>query len=86
LSDTEPFTIVVIAPPQFTQPAVVGQRLTLAWQTTRGHTYRVEFKNDLNDPTWTPLSGDVTADSGSISVNLDINSAQERFYRILPVN
>ena len=86
LSDTETITIVVIAPPQFTQTALAGQQLTVAWQTIPGHTYRVEFKNDLNDPSWMPLSGDMTAGSGSMSVNLDITGAPGRFYRILLVN
>jgi hypothetical protein len=86
LSDSETITIVVLAPPQFTQTAVTGQQLTLAWRTTPGHAYRIEFKNDLNDPSWTPLSGDMTAGGASMSVNLDIAGAPERFYRILLVN
>jgi len=86
MSDSGTITIDVIAPPQFTQAALAGQQLTLAWQTTHGHAYRVEFKNDLNDPSWTPLSGDMTAGGGSMSVKLDITGAPERFYRILLVN
>jgi len=86
MSDTDMITILVMAPPQFTQPALAGQQLTLAWQTTPGHTYRVEFKSHLNDPSWTPLSGDMSAGSGSMSVNLDITGAPERYYRILLVN
>jgi hypothetical protein len=86
MSDSETITIVVIASPQFMQTALNGQQLMVAWQTTAGHTYRVEFKNDLNDPFWTPLSGDMTAGSGSMSVNLDITGAPDRFYRIRLVN
>ena len=86
MSDSGTITIDVIAPSQFTQAALAGQQLTLAWQTTHGHAYRVEFKNDLNDPSWTPLSGDMTAGGGSMSVKLDITGAPERFYRILLVN
>jgi hypothetical protein len=86
LSDAETFTIVVIAPPQLTQPTLAGQQLTLVWQTTPGHTYRVQFKNDLNDPAWTPLSADMIAGGVSMSINVDITGAPERFYRILLVN
>ena len=86
LSDRETITIVIIAPPQFTQPSLSGQQVTLTWQTTPGHTYRVELKNDLNDSSWTPLSGDMTAAGVSMSVSLDITGAPERFYRILMIN
>src|SRR6185503_4196128 len=86
LSDSESISIVVIAPPLFYPPVLNGQQLTIAWQTTPGHTYRVEFKNDLGDSSWTPLSAEMTAGSGSMSINLDITSAPERFYRILLVN
>ena len=60
--------------------------MTLTWQTTPGHTYRVELKNDLNDSSWTPLSGDMTAAGVSMSVSLDITGAPERFYRVLLIN
>ncbi|PYK96206.1 MAG: hypothetical protein DME19_20485 [Verrucomicrobia bacterium] len=86
LSDTETFTIFVIAPPQFTQTTLNGQQLTLAWQTAPGHTYRVEFKNDLNATAWTPLSGDMTAGGASLTANIDVTGAPQQFYRILLVN
>ena len=86
LSDSETITIVVIAPPQFTQTALNGGQLALTWQTTPGHSYRIEFKADLNDSSWTPLSNDMTAGGRTLSVNLDITSAPAGFYRVLLVN
>jgi len=86
LNDSESITIVVIAPPLFYPPVLNGEQLTLSWQTTPGHTYRVEFSNDLGGSSWTPLSADMTADSSSMSIHLDITGAPERFYRILLVN
>src|SRR5262245_55544085 len=86
LSDAETISIVVIAPPQFTQIALNGGQLTLTWQTTPGHTYRLEFNADLNDSSWTPLSNDLTASGVTLSVTLDISGTPDGFFRVLLVN
>jgi hypothetical protein len=86
LSDTETFSIFVIAPPQITQTTLNGQLFVFVWQTTAGHTYRIEFKNDLNDSSWTPLSADTVANGSSLSATIDVTGAPQRFYRILLVN
>jgi len=86
LSDAETFTIFVIAPPQITQTTLSGQSFTFVWLTTPGHTYRVEFKDDLNAASWTPLTTDMIANNGSLSAIVDVTGATQRFYRILLVN
>ncbi len=86
LSDSETFTIFVIAQPQFTQTTLNGQQLTLAWWTTPGHTYRIELKNNLSDASWAPFSSDMIATGGNLSVHIDVTGALQRFYRILLVN
>ena len=73
-------------PPQLSQVMLSGPLLTLGWQTVPGHTYRVEYKNDLRDLAWTPLGSDMPASSGSLSVSTDVTGAPRRFYRILLVH
>lgn len=55
--------------------------VVIRWASEAGRTYRVQFKNDLNDTTWNDL-GLVTA-TGTTSEKLDAISTQvTRFYRI----
>jgi hypothetical protein len=58
-----------------------GNTFKLTFQTSPGHTYRVEYKLDLTDSTWTPLGADQFATTNTISIT-DAASAAQRFYRI----
>jgi hypothetical protein len=57
---------------------------SLSWSSEPARIYRVQFKNDLNEVSWTDLPGDVTA-SGSTSTKLDssLGANMQRFYRVL---
>ncbi|HZO84417.1 MAG TPA: hypothetical protein VFC26_04345, partial [Verrucomicrobiae bacterium] len=58
--------------------------VTLTWTAQSGSIYRVEYKNDLSDSTWTPLPGDVIAVSDTAStVDTTIAPVAQRFYRIV---
>jgi hypothetical protein len=58
--------------------------VTLTWTAQSGSIYRVEYKNDLSDSTWTPLPGDVIAVSETAStVDTTIAPVAQRFYRIV---
>jgi hypothetical protein len=59
-----------------------GDVFRLTWSATAGRTYRVQFKNNLDDAEWLDLSGDVTA-SGSTAARTDAISGGRRFYRIV---
>jgi Tol biopolymer transport system component len=60
-----------------------NQTLTLTWPSVVGVGYQVQYKNDLNDPEWLPLSGTATV-VGSQGSIIDLSpSATQRFYRIL---
>jgi hypothetical protein len=50
-----------------------------------GRTYRVEFKDHLNAPTWTTLGADLTATGSQILVTGTLASAAQRFYRVMLV-
>jgi hypothetical protein len=57
------------------------QSFNLTFQTSPGHTYRVEFKYDLSDPIWLPLGADYFATSSTATINDDSSNVQ-RFYRV----
>ncbi|MBI2927958.1 MAG: lamin tail domain-containing protein [Verrucomicrobia bacterium] len=53
----------------------------IVWATQPGRTYRLQFKDDLQPPSWSDI-GDVTADD-TIATRADaITRRQQRFYRI----
>jgi hypothetical protein len=58
--------------------------VTLTWNTVAGRTYRVQYKSDLSDPSWTDLAGDITAEATTaIKADGSINGARQRYYRIV---
>jgi hypothetical protein len=64
-------------------PVVSTNGITISWNAIAGLTYRVQFKNNLADTSWTDLPGDITA-SNSIALKLDSASTNAtRFYRII---
>lgn len=59
-----------------------GQLPTLTWPVVVGNSYRVEYKDKLNDPVWLPVNGTVTVvgDRGYVT---DLAARPtHRFYRI----
>jgi hypothetical protein len=53
----------------------------LEFPTEAGHTYRVEYKNNLGDPIWLPLGSDHFATTSILLVS-DSPGAARRFYRV----
>jgi hypothetical protein len=60
-----------------------GQYPLISWPLISGKTYQVQFKNDLNDPSWQDLPGDITfiGDTGYITDSSP--PTDKRFYRIV---
>jgi hypothetical protein len=58
--------------------------VTLIWAAQAGGNYRVQYKDDLNAPGWTPLGSDVNA-TGTSASKTDPNNGTQRFYRVLLV-
>jgi len=79
LDDSKSFTVTVISAPT-ASISVAGNLVTISWTSIANQTYRVQYKNNLSDPTWTDLAPDVTA-SGSTASTTDTTIAQ-RFYRV----
>ncbi len=66
--------------PTILNPQFDGTNLSFSFQTVLGQTYSVQYKNDLNDPAWTPLQS-VTGD-GTTKMITDTPGMPQRFYRI----
>lgn len=81
-----------LLPPASGPPTVAGfsvgpdGSMTLIFQAELGHTYRVEFKDDLAAPAWTPLGADQFAAASTLTAT-DAGAANpQRFYRVMLVH
>ena len=70
--------------PEVTDIVVAGASVTLTFTTQPGLRYRVQFKDDLADPEWSDLPGDVIA-TGTTSSKSDSPGVSQRFYRVMLV-
>lgn len=61
-----------------------GQNCVLNFQSEPGHTYRIEFKNDISEPNWRPLGANIFATDASLTVG-DTPGVPQRYYRIVLV-
>ena len=60
--------------------------VVVIWNAVPGRTYRVQYKNGIEDPDWKELQGDVVATSAT-GARLDgaTQTAAARFYRVMAV-
>ena len=58
--------------------------VTITWDAVSGKRYRLQYEDDLTNPQWFDLPGDVTA-TGSAAFKLDdsITGLRQRFYRVI---
>jgi hypothetical protein len=79
-----------ILPPASGPPVVTGIAMqtdhscVLTFESAPGHTYRIEFKNDLGAPSWQPLGADEIATDTSLTI-IDNSDGPQRFYRVVLV-
>jgi hypothetical protein len=86
LGDATTFSVVVVPPPRFSSITSAGGTNTLTWQTFPGKSYRVEYKNDLNNSEWSVLGSDLVAAGNSLSITNSAAGIPRRFYRIRQLN
>jgi len=75
LSPTETITINI---------GHIGQALTVSWNSIPGATYRVQYKNSLNDPEWRDLITGFMASELKSSAT-DTPGTVTRFYRVVRI-
>jgi hypothetical protein len=59
-----------------------GTNIAISLPTESWHTYQLQYKNALTDPSWSNLGG-VFGGNDSLETITDSNSATNRFYRVL---
>jgi autotransporter-associated beta strand protein len=79
LDDSKFFTVTVVSAP-IAHISVAGNAATITWTAIAGQTYRVQYKDNLDDVSWTDLTPDVTA-SGSPASATE-TAVSQRFYRV----
>ena len=63
---------------------LLKERFRVLWNAVPGRTYRVEYKNEMSDPDWKELEGDVVVTS-TTGAKLDstTQTAAARFYHVM---
>jgi hypothetical protein len=85
LSDTNSFSVTVVAPPQIQSILVTNDAATVTWSAISGQSYRLQVRDSLTLPGWSNLAPDVLA-SGPAATKTDSPlSATNRFYRVMVV-
>jgi hypothetical protein len=77
----------LIGPPQLlpAQFVAASNSLVLTWSANAGIKYRVQYKTNLNNATWTSVAPDVTATNTTATQTQTISDGQ-KFYRVISVN
>jgi hypothetical protein len=87
LSATNSFTVTVVSPakpPTITWIMNNGD-VVLTWDSTAGTTYRLQYKNQLEETDWLDQLPDVTATGSVTTVTNTLNSHTSGYFRILVV-
>jgi len=79
LDDAKTFTVTVVSAP-VADISVAGSVVTIHWTAILGQSYRVQYKDNIDDASWSDLAPDVTA-SGAMASTTDTIISQ-RFYRV----
>jgi hypothetical protein len=70
--------------PRITHLAVQADgRISFTIATTVGRIYRIEFKDDLDDPIWLPLREDFPGTGSEVLISDVIGTRPQRFYRVV---
>jgi hypothetical protein len=68
--------------PVITSVTKNNNSVSLVWQAINGKTYRVDYKLNLTDPSWTALTPNVTASGNTANYVDSTATAGQRFYRV----
>jgi hypothetical protein len=77
--------ITVEMPLTFSGIVTVGGDITFSWPVNLSVAYQVQYKDDLNDPTWHNFGG-ATSVIGNVQYAQDVAGASQRFYRVVLIN
>ena len=77
--------LTVLGPPVFQVPSRTNQSIQLTWSAIPGRSYQLQYKSNLNAPTWTTLGGSLTASGNTLSALDPLAANSQRFYRVVLV-
>jgi hypothetical protein len=86
LSDTNSFTVTVNlppAPPVILELTVTNEIATVHWTAIAGHSYRLEYKDDLEDANWNAAGSNILATEASAMTTDPAGGVSQRFYRVV---
>lgn len=83
LGATNTFNVVVAPPPAIDRVTTAASGIALSWSAIPGTTYRVQFKEDLNQAGWTDLQPLVTAAAAAASFTNTTTAAEQGYYRVV---
>ncbi len=88
LSATNSFLVYVQVasaptPPVIESIAVSDGAATIQWSTLAGHTYRLQYRDDLGATGWLDVLPDVPASGPTASATNSVEGSTQRFYRVL---
>ncbi len=87
LGATQSFNIVVVAPLGIGSPAQLPNgHVVFSWNTIPGKSYRVLYKNTIDDSTWNQLGSDIPATGNTLSQEITPTDPDKRFYKITIVD
>ncbi len=70
-------------PLRLTQISSDGVVVTLQWSAIPGHTYRVQFKDNLAAPLWSALGQAIPAVAETLSLSDIVGTNRQRIYRVM---
>jgi O-glycosyl hydrolase len=84
LSATNSFTVVVAPLPQFhiLSVAASNNAVWIAWESTPGRTYRLQYKNNLAETNWQEILPDILAAGPATTATNTLGSGPSRLYRV----
>ncbi len=91
LSVTSTFTVTVnaaVPSPVIESISVSNGVATITWNTSVAHTYRLQYKDNLDNlgnTNWTDLLPDVRVSGATATVYNSVGNSTQRFYRVIVV-
>jgi hypothetical protein len=83
MSDAKTFLVIVAPPLQFGSVTADGNgNLNLTFYSLPGQSYQLTFKNNLDDPQWTPIGQPVSGNGNAMTFSNSLSAQPQRFYRI----
>jgi len=78
------FRLSLVSPPApvFQPVTRSGGTITLTWSAVAGQIYQLQFKTNLNQPSWNNLGSPITATNSTAATTDSIGPDPRRFYRV----